>query len=55
MPISLDVPTLVVDTSDGYHPGIADIVSFAQEPAMAQHRREQGTAADTVAGRLREK
>ncbi|MEW2579060.1 AAA family ATPase [Streptomyces syringium] len=34
VPISLDVPTLVVDTSDGYHPGIADIVSFARESAM---------------------
>ncbi|WP_058042968.1 AAA family ATPase [Streptomyces roseifaciens] len=29
VPISLDVPTLKVDTSDGYEPGFKDIVSFA--------------------------
>ncbi|MFI1799383.1 AAA family ATPase [Streptomyces sp. NPDC020379] len=40
VPISLDVPTLVVDTSDGYHPGLADIASFAREPAMMQPRQE---------------
>ncbi|RLU86987.1 hypothetical protein CTZ27_24765 [Streptomyces griseocarneus] len=40
VPISLDVPTLVVDTSDGYHPGIADIVSFARESAPTQPQQE---------------
>ncbi|PSJ30566.1 hypothetical protein B7P34_00695 [Streptosporangium nondiastaticum] len=30
VPISLDVPVLEVDTSDGYQPGMEDIVSFAQ-------------------------
>ncbi|MFD8965816.1 hypothetical protein ACFV0C_12540 [Streptomyces sp. NPDC059568] len=33
VPISLDVPTLVVDTSDGYAPGIEEIVSFAGQLA----------------------
>lgn len=28
VPISLDVPTLLVDTSDGYSPGIQDVVKF---------------------------
>ncbi|MCX5195739.1 ATP-binding protein [Streptomyces sp. NBC_00249] len=28
VPISLDVPTLVVDTSDGYSPGTAEIEAF---------------------------
>ncbi len=28
-PIRLDLPTLVVDTSDGYRPGLSQIVSFA--------------------------
>jgi len=27
-PITLDAPTIFVDTSDGYHPGLADIVAF---------------------------
>jgi predicted kinase len=27
-PISLDVPTLDVDTTDGYHPGLAEIAAF---------------------------
>ncbi|WP_377267014.1 AAA family ATPase [Peterkaempfera sp. SMS 1(5)a] len=36
-PISLDVPTLVVDTSDGYRPGMSDIAAFAgaAEPSGA--------------------
>jgi predicted kinase len=29
VPISLDVPTLTVDTSDGYTPGVQDIAAFA--------------------------
>ncbi|MFI9237068.1 AAA family ATPase [Streptomyces sp. NPDC053079] len=32
-PISLDVPTLEVDTSDGYKPAIEDVVSFVQGSA----------------------
>ncbi|MFG2774784.1 hypothetical protein [Streptomyces sp. NPDC048350] len=28
--ISLDLPTIVVDTSDGYTPGIKEIIDFAQ-------------------------
>ncbi|MFE7125322.1 AAA family ATPase [Streptomyces sp. NPDC057617] len=32
VPISLNVPTLVVDTSDGYDPAIGEIVSFAGRP-----------------------
>ncbi|MFC5719063.1 AAA family ATPase [Streptomyces gamaensis] len=40
VPISLDVPTLVVDTSDGYNPGIADIVSFAREPRLARPQQK---------------
>ncbi|MEU9700249.1 AAA family ATPase [Streptomyces sp. NPDC047981] len=31
-PISLDVPTLTVDTSDGYQPGLHDIADFALAP-----------------------
>ncbi|MFF1717211.1 AAA family ATPase [Streptomyces sp. NPDC058268] len=30
MPISLDVPTLTVDTSDGYQPGLEDISDFVR-------------------------
>ncbi|WKU42867.1 ATP-binding protein [Streptomyces sp. VNUA116] len=30
VPISLDVPVLEVETTDGYKPGMEDIVSFAQ-------------------------
>lgn len=30
VPISLDVPTLTVDTSDGYRPGLPDIAGFAR-------------------------
>lgn len=30
MPISLDVPTLTVDTSDGYQPGLEDIADFVR-------------------------
>ncbi|MFB7269724.1 hypothetical protein [Streptomyces sp. NPDC056244] len=33
--ISLDVPTLVVDTSDGYAPGVEEIVSFAGQSAAS--------------------
>ncbi|WP_371589129.1 AAA family ATPase [Streptomyces virginiae] len=32
VPISLDVPTLVVDTSDGYNPGTAEINEFLLRP-----------------------
>lgn len=32
VPISLDVPTLIVDTSDGYAPGFDEIVAFASQP-----------------------
>ncbi|WP_237293411.1 MULTISPECIES: hypothetical protein [Streptomyces] len=28
--ISLDVPTLLVDTSDGYQPGTAEIAAFVR-------------------------
>lgn len=28
VPISLDVPTLTVDTTDGYRPGLAEIAAF---------------------------
>ena len=30
VPLSLDVPTLTVDTSDGYQPGIEDIAAFVR-------------------------
>lgn len=30
VPISLEVPTLTVDTGDGYRPGIPEIVAFAR-------------------------
>lgn len=30
--ISLDLPTLIVDTSNGYHPNIPDIVDFIRQP-----------------------
>ncbi|MDF6044553.1 AAA family ATPase [Streptomyces sp. JH14] len=33
VPISLDVPTLVVDTLDGYSPSLPDIASFVRAPA----------------------
>lgn len=32
-PISLDVPTLTVDTTHGYDPGIRDVLAFARRPA----------------------
>ncbi len=32
VPISLNLPTLVVDTSDGYAPNMQDIVSFVRSP-----------------------
>jgi predicted kinase len=35
VPISLDVPTLTVDTSDGYRPGLPEIVSFAADATRA--------------------
>lgn len=31
-PISLDVPTIVVDTTDGYSPGIEEVLSFLDRP-----------------------
>ncbi|MFJ4777187.1 ATP-binding protein [Streptomyces sp. NPDC088762] len=36
MPIAMDVPTLVVDTSDGYQPGLEEIVSFAGRPTAGR-------------------
>lgn len=33
VPIAMDVPTLLVDTSDGYGPGLGEIVAFAGRPA----------------------
>jgi len=33
VPIAMDLPTLIVDTSDGYHPAIPDIVEFIGRPA----------------------
>jgi predicted kinase len=41
--ISLDVPTLIVDTSDGYNPGIPDIIGFARGTAP-----ERSPTADDV-------
>ncbi|GII30452.1 hypothetical protein Pmi06nite_38940 [Planotetraspora mira] len=39
VPISLDVPTLIVDTTDGYKPCIEDITSFAgQSPTDRRER-----------------
>jgi hypothetical protein len=35
VPISMDVPTLTVDTSDGYSPSMADIVSFGRASLVA--------------------
>ncbi|MCT9934891.1 ATP-binding protein [Planotetraspora sp. A-T 1434] len=35
VPISLDIPTLAVDTTDGYQPRIEEIVSFAGRPAAS--------------------
>ncbi|GGK81881.1 hypothetical protein Sme01_62680 [Sphaerisporangium melleum] len=35
VPIAMDLPTLIVDTSDGYHPAIPDIVKFIGQPAGA--------------------
>ncbi|MEU9737200.1 hypothetical protein [Streptomyces sp. NPDC048002] len=34
VPISLDAPNLLVDTSDGYSPGIAEIQSFLVRPEL---------------------
>lgn len=34
MPISLDVPTLMVDTANGYSPGIQHIAAFVGTPAQ---------------------
>ncbi|WP_055591406.1 AAA family ATPase [Streptacidiphilus griseoplanus] len=42
VPISLDVPTLAVDTSDGYRPGMPTITAFAR--AAAPGRPAEGTA-----------
>ena len=39
VPISLDVPTLTVDTGDGCRPGLPEIVALAES-------REPGTAPD---------
>ncbi|MEV4868217.1 AAA family ATPase [Streptomyces syringium] len=36
VPISLDVPTLLVDTSDGYSPGIQDVVTFIRTSAQVR-------------------
>ncbi|MFF4160264.1 AAA family ATPase [Streptomyces sp. NPDC001678] len=53
VPISLDVPTLEVDTSNGYEPSIEDILSFIRgsgaspAPRAQQTRRSHPT---TVAG-----
>jgi predicted kinase len=33
VPIAMDLPTLTVDTSDGYQPGLPDIVAFATNAA----------------------
>lgn len=33
--ISLDVPTLTVDTSDGYRPGLDDVEAFLRRPGAA--------------------
>jgi len=33
-PITLDVPALTVDTTDGYDPGEASIVAFARDPKL---------------------
>lgn len=33
-PISLEVPKLMVDTSNGYRPGIQDIAAFLRDPAQ---------------------
>ena len=35
VPIALDVPTLTVDTSNGYRPGLRDIASFFRAPREA--------------------
>ncbi|MFB7214354.1 AAA family ATPase [Streptomyces sp. NPDC056255] len=35
VPISLDVPTLTVDTSDGYQPGLHAIADFVRAPVRA--------------------
>jgi predicted kinase len=36
-PIVLDVPTLLVDTTDGYSPGLPDIVEFARGLSHDRH------------------
>ncbi|GAA2624443.1 AAA family ATPase [Streptomyces spororaveus] len=38
VPISLDVPTLEVDTTDGYSPGIDQVVSFVNQPGAGAAR-----------------
>ena len=38
-PPKLDVPTLVVDTTSGYVPSLAEIVSFAREPLQSDLNR----------------
>jgi predicted kinase len=35
-PLDLDVPTLRIDTSDGYRPGLEEIVAFARERVQAK-------------------
>lgn len=32
VPISLDVPTMVVDTTDGHHPDLTEIAAFLRRP-----------------------
>ncbi|MFD7323919.1 AAA family ATPase [Streptomyces sp. NPDC059875] len=37
--ISLDLPTLLVDTSDGYTPGIKEIIDFTEAPSRTSRER----------------
>ncbi|MEV4670164.1 MULTISPECIES: AAA family ATPase [Actinomadura] len=40
VPLRMDLPTLIVDTSDGYRPALADIAAFARRAAPAQELSE---------------